>query len=1156
MSVSAGEKVFFNHPDHSWVLGFVKSAENGIHTCAGSVQGTTGEIVCSGLKGDDVHHFVEGSETIVDDLLQLPYLHDSTLLHQIRDRYFSQVMYTRIGAIMLSLNPFDSKIPRYQSKHMSRFFEGVERAGDTSDLGPTLWALAQDAYDMMRKDNAKQSILVSGESGAGKTEAVKIIVNYLTAASTKAQAGTLNVVAERIVQTSPILESFGNAKTLRNDNSSRFGKFMKLYFSPQHNYEVVGCFMESYLLEKSRVVHHGPGERGYHVFYQLVAGQHEQAARWRFSPKGYRKALQQGGEVNFVSPKDDTADFKEMVDSMDIVGMTPEEQIACFDVLATILHLQETVRFDEEQVENQDPMCVVKDTDSIDTLRFVCGELLQIDTEAFVKELTSITHRMAGEDVTKFYRKAQAEDIKDSICKYLYDTTFSWIVQKINNVTAPDPERYDMTTMPWIGLLDIFGFEQFQVNSLEQLCINLANEVIQSFYNDKVFIADKEECVAEGIDVTNMTYSDNAECVDLLTGKGGVFALLDEECTLPTGNDQAFLNKLVERRGKHMCFSKPRMEKNSFVISHFAGGVKYNVEGFREKNMDYVKPSFQSLFKNSPSPILSTINLESSKATTTKKFRTQLAQLLQMISTTHAHWVRCVKPHPNRRPQNFHGQEVMSQLRCSGVLDTVRIRKIGYAIRVPIPEFQRQFRIIKGLDLIPSYAPDAQIGKTKVFMRYNVFADLQSKKSQALVTYAVTTQAYLQHRQSNFVVACHRKVQHLNTIMAMMRGRLSCRTMREHEAEVKREVWLASARQLASTQNHESADRRDIEDEEAVVFEAIRMARKDSLAHIEKLWWASKAERDVEERAAVENEETEMRGYVLREYEWAVADMDRMIQDSYTEAFEAEARRIKRAQEAVYTVQIEEDEARRALEEQLSRDYHDYTVLMAQSAKTIRRRREMEVFREQERIRNYVDSVREYSHAILGLKEGEVGLHKAPMPDSRTGMVFSRGTPSHHNNNNTALSTPHQSMSPRPLSFGSGSALTRNTSPSPPRGSMQQPSYLTPTFSSMAQASNPQSLAKFSPRVSEFSPEYSAASPSLVEAAPSPSLHTPPPAYSTVISARSRTPPSSARRPAGVSQMSSASRRPQQVDTSGTLGAIASLQSIVRRAGRSKNGLR
>lgn len=756
--VDNGTTVAFYSPDHAWVIGSVTAydVKNKTYTCSSKDP----PVVMDKLPGSTDKLWaprVEYLEEDVHDLLQLTELHEASLLFCLKKRYLRNIVYTNIGPIVVALNPFNYEIPWYKDEKMHEYLsEGVVIERNL----PHSWAVAHNTFWEMRENKQNQTVLISGESGAGKTEAAKIVAKYLGAVSTltgtDAQKDAMQAVNKKILASSPILESFGNAKTVRNDNSSRFGKFAKMQFD--RDGFLVGCHVTKYLLEKSRIITSSQNERVYHSFYQLAQGE----AGKKFGIRNVKiyKALSAGGCTS-IDGVDDAQDFLTTQQAMIDVGINDEERNSIFRIVAGILYLQNLEFTETEERTGK----VARIDANLHTAVTRASELWEVSEERLVAELTSNTIVTRNEVTLKLLSRVQAQDMRDSVSKSTYDWLFNWLVEKINRTTDVEQK-----CQQWIGLLDIFGFEDFKINSFEQLCINSANENLQNHYNWHIFTEDMRECKEEGIDTTAVQFVDNKGCLDLLMTKNGIFSLLDEECAR-SGTEKNFLNVLNEKFGgtkqksgdPYFGQALGKAMDNCFKIKHYAAEVQYVVDGFMDKNRDTLKENMKKVLKDSGNvfmaslvPALEDPNARpAAKLTVSGYFIRQLQELMGVITATNPHWIRCIKPHPNKLPLNFHGSGVMSQLRSAGVLDTVKVRKAGYPIRFANELFLRRYAILltgnhessaraKIESIFKNQSIErsiGQLGKTKVFLRQEAFSKLNHAKDEATLEYSLMWQA-------------------------------------------------------------------------------------------------------------------------------------------------------------------------------------------------------------------------------------------------------------------------------------------------------------------------------------------------------------------------------------------------------------------------------
>eukprot|EP00818_Percolomonas_sp_WS_P008469 CAMPEP_0117441274 /NCGR_PEP_ID=MMETSP0759-20121206/3551_1 /TAXON_ID=63605 /ORGANISM="Percolomonas cosmopolitus, Strain WS" /LENGTH=1285 /DNA_ID=CAMNT_0005233125 /DNA_START=408 /DNA_END=4265 /DNA_ORIENTATION=- len=684
----------------------------------------------------------EGS--LAHDLLEVLDLNEASLQVVVEDRFLRDDIYTFIGPIVLAFNPFKWDIPHVQDDQMVYYMN--QKRG----LRPHSWSVADDAYRSMMRGEGNQSILVSGISGAGKTEASKTVAKYLSALSTSMTTDAdrkkfASGIATKIQESSPILEAFGNAKTINNDNSSRFGKFIKLQFD--RDGVILGATIVQYLLERSRVIAPGPNERSYHIFYQMLAGASDQERDLYQLGKVEDFPSLTAGDCTSVDTINDIEEYRNTRAAMDIIGVTSEEQSNVFSVLASILHLNRLLFQQDEDdqafVENRDPL-------------LVAARLLHVSPDLLEQVLVTKKLVIMNNTIIKKLNADGAVDARDALMKALYVNLFNWLIDKINEkIAAPSQGVHS-----FIGLLDIFGFEEFEVNSFEQLCINFSNEALQHHYNSINFKRDMKECKDEGIDVTSVKFNDNTPCIELIKGsksQSGILDLLDAQCSFPKATDQSFHNLTKNTFfKKHKYFDINPVRHEEFYVRHFAGKIEYNTKYWLDKNKDLLKDDILEMLQGSSNKFVSTlvpppIRVKGKLLTVGGHFKNQLNELLTTVNSTLPHWIRCIKPHPSKRPNRFHRIEVMNQLRSSGVLATIKMRREGFSVRLPHKHFWDKFRVLIGegdirasdkaklvegckriLDELNKSTEEAQVGKTKVFLRPHAYSALEKVRGDVL----------------------------------------------------------------------------------------------------------------------------------------------------------------------------------------------------------------------------------------------------------------------------------------------------------------------------------------------------------------------------------------------------------------------------------------
>uniref|UniRef100_A0A6Q2Y5R8 Unconventional myosin-VI n=1 Tax=Esox lucius TaxID=8010 RepID=A0A6Q2Y5R8_ESOLU len=706
----------------------------------------------------------------MEDNCSLMYLNEGTLLNNIRVRYSKDKIYTYVANILIAVNPYYD-IPKHYSPETIKSYQGRS----LGTLPPHVFAIADKAYRDMRVLKMSQSIIVSGESGAGKTENTKFVLRYLTTSY-----GTGQDIDERIVEANPLLEAFGNAKTVRNNNSSRFGKFVEIHFNAKNN--VVGGFVSHYLLEKSRICMQGTEERNYHIFYRLCAGASEDIRKrlhldspdhFRYLNRGctrYFASMDTDKQIgqNRKSPEhvkmgalkdpllDDQADFNRMCAAMKKIGLDDTEKLDLFRVVAGVLHLG---NIDFEETGSTSGGCILM-SQSSQTLSY-CADLLGLDQDDLRVSLTTrvmlTTAGGAKGTVIKVPLKVeQANSARDALAKAVYSCLFDHVVRRVNQCF---PFK---TSSNFIGVLDIAGFEYFEHNSFEQFCINYCNEKLQQFFNERILKEEQELYQREGLGVNEVHYVDNQDCIDLVEARlVGILDILDEENRLPQPSDQHFAETVHSKHRNHFRLTVPRKSKlavhrnirddEGFIIRHFAGAVCYETTQFVEKNNDALHMSLESLVCESKDRFVRELfeNSNNSKDSKQKagklsfisvgnKFKTQLNLLLEKLRSTGSSFIRCVKPNLKMVSHHFEGAQILSQLQCSGMVSVLDLMQGGFPSRAPFHELYNMYKqfmpdnltrldprlfckaLFKALGLNEN---DYKFGLTRVFFRPGKFAE-------------------------------------------------------------------------------------------------------------------------------------------------------------------------------------------------------------------------------------------------------------------------------------------------------------------------------------------------------------------------------------------------------------------------------------------------
>ncbi|KAF3500901.1 hypothetical protein F2Q69_00040633 [Brassica cretica] len=730
-TVKAGSFVWVKDPEEAWLDGEVIEV-NGDDI---KVQCTSGKTVA--VKVSDTHpKDMEVPPSGVTDMTTLAYLHEPGVLQNLKSRYHIDEIYTYTGDILIAVNPF-KQLANLYNDHMIEHYKGAP----FGSLMPHPFAVADAAYRQMINEGVSQSILVSGESGAGKTETAKTLMKYLAKMGGRAvkDLSARRSVEDQVLESNPVLEAFGNAKTVRNNNSSRFGKFVEIQFDQRGR--ISGAAIKTYLLERSRVCQVSDSERNYHCFYMLCAAPSEDIKKLKLEDPTTYRYLNQSHCIK-LEGMDDSKEYAKTREAMGIVGISVEEQEAIFRVLAAILHLGNIEFTNGEETDSSVP----KDNTSLK----IAAELFMCDEQALEDSLCKRVMVTPEETISRCLDPESAAFSRDALAKFVYARLFDWIVNKINNSIGQDPDSKHM-----IGVLDIYGFESFKTNSFEQFCINLTNEKLQHHFNEHVLKMEQDEYKKEEIAWNHIEFPDNREVLQLIEKKpGGIIALLDEACMFPRSTHETFSQKLYETFKTNKHFSKPKLARTDFTVCHYAGDVTYQTQQFLEKNKDYVVAEHQALLGASRCTFIAglfpSLVEDASKQTkfssVASQFKQQLALLMERLSTTEPRYIRCVKPNNLLKPSIFENQNVLQQLRCGGMMEAIEICRAGYPTRKHFDEFLDRFSVLASSTLDKCSDEKAackklleavglkgyQIGKTKVLLMAGQMAELDARRTDVL----------------------------------------------------------------------------------------------------------------------------------------------------------------------------------------------------------------------------------------------------------------------------------------------------------------------------------------------------------------------------------------------------------------------------------------
>lgn len=693
-----------------------------------------------------------------DDMAELTHLNEPSVVHNLRLRYQADLIYTYSGLFLVTINPY-APLPIYGREYIN-MYKGRNR----EDTKPHIFAMADEAFRNLVEEGTNQSILVTGESGAGKTENTKKVIQYLAAVATsdtpRAKSGSRHHsdLSEQILRANPVLEAFGNAQTVRNNNSSRFGKFIRIEFG--RSGQIAGAFIDWYLLEKSRVVRLNSHERNYHVFYQLLRG----------ADRGMRKDFllgdldiddfeytRRGNDT--ISGVSDLDEWNSLLEAFHIMNFSDQDQRAVLQTIATVLHLgnigvvKESLRADQATLAS----------DAQEWVRKAC-HLLGINPDAFTNALLHPRVRAGHEWVVKAQTPEQVRLAIDALAKGIYERSFGNLVNRINQQLDRTSSGSFADDTSFIGVLDIAGFEIFEENSFEQLCINYTNEKLQQFFNHHMFVLEQEEYAREQIEWKFIDFGrDLQPTIDLieLPNPIGIFSCLDEDSVMPKATDKSFTDKLHSLWDRKTPKYKRSLLKHGFMLTHYAAEVEYSTEGWLEKNKDPLPDNVTRLLAGSTNKHIAQLFADCGDAeegegvarsrvkkglfrTVAQRHKEQLSTLMNQLHSTHPHFVRCILPNHKKKPKQFSAPLVLDQLRCNGVLEGIRIARTGFPNRLPFAEFRARYEVLcqgmpKGylegqaackimlgkLNLDTSWY---RVGLTKVFFRAGVLAELEEQR--------------------------------------------------------------------------------------------------------------------------------------------------------------------------------------------------------------------------------------------------------------------------------------------------------------------------------------------------------------------------------------------------------------------------------------------
>ncbi|XP_031439478.1 myosin-7-like [Clupea harengus] len=762
---------FVPDPEDEYVKGTIVSRDGDKVTC----ETEKGKTVV--VKESDIHPQNPPKFDKIEDMVMFTFLHEPAVLYNLKERYAAWMIYTYSGLFCVTVNPYKS-LPVYNQEVVVAY-----RGKKRTEAPPHIFSISDNAYQYMLADRENQSILITGESGAGKTVNTKRVIQYFASVaaggakketSDKKGVSLQGSLEDQIIQCNPALEAFGNAKTIRNDNSSRFGKFIRIHFAA--NGKLASADIETYLLEKSRVTFQLKAERDYHIFYQILSQKKPELLELLLiTANPYDYAFISQGETTVTSINDGD-ELMATDEAFDVLGFTQEEKNSIYKLTGAIMHYG-NMKFKQKQREEQ---AEADGTEDADKSAFLMG----LNSADLIKTLCHPRVKVGHEWVTKGQNVQQVYYAVGALAKAVYERMFLWMVVRINqSLDTRQPRQY------FIGVLDIAGFEIFDFNTFEQMCINFTNEKLQQFFNHHMFVLEQEEYKKEGIEWTFIDFGmDLQACIDLIEKPMGIMSILEEECMFPKASDATFKTKLYDNHlGKSNNFQKPRIVKGKpeahFSLVHYAGAVDYNINNWLVKNKDPLNETVVGLYQKSSMKMLGSLfaNFASADSATAESagggkakekkkkgssfqtvsalHRENLNKLMTNLRSTHPHFVRCIIPNETKTPGAMENPLVMHQLRCNGVLEGIRICRKGFPNRILYGDFKQRYRILN-----PAAIPEGQFidskksaekllgsldidhnqyrfGHTKVFFKAGLLGTLEEMRDDRLALIITRLQA-------------------------------------------------------------------------------------------------------------------------------------------------------------------------------------------------------------------------------------------------------------------------------------------------------------------------------------------------------------------------------------------------------------------------------
>merc|ERR1719446_1856890 len=749
----------------------------------GEIQGTKGDLVTVALADGETKNYKKDLVGQVnppkfekcEDMSNLTYLNEASVLYNLKSRYVTKLIYTYSGLFCVAINPY-KRYPIY-TERASKIYIGKRR----NEVPPHIFAISDGAYMDMNQNHTNQSMLITGESGAGKTENTKKVIAYFANVaknpSKRPEDANKPGLEDQIVQTNPVLEAFGNAKTVRNDNSSRFGKFIRIHFGPSG--KLAGADIESYLLEKARVISQQAAERSYHIFYEMMSDKIPMVKPTAMlSDNIYDYHYVSQGKIT-VASIDDGEDMEFCHNAFTTLGFSEQDVVEIYQITGAVMHAGELKFKQRGRKEQAEPDGTEKGD--------IIGKLLGVEGIDLYKNLCKPKIKVGNEFVSQGRSVDQVSYSVGAIAKGLFDRLFKWLVLMCNRIL----DTTGLKRAHFIGVLDIAGFEIFDFNGFEQICINFCNEKLQQFFNHHMFVLEQEEYKREGIDWVFVDFGmDLQACIELFEKPMGILAILEEESMFPKATDKSFTEKLNSNHlGKSACFQKPKPAKPGqidahFAIAHYAGTVSYNLSGWLEKNKDPLNDTVVDQLKKGTNEIIKILFAEhpgqsggppqdgggkkkkgaGGFKTVSSSYRNQLDSLMRTLHNTCPHFIRCIVPNETKSPGVIDAGLVMHQLTCNGVLEGIRICRKGFPNRIAYDDFKHRYKILNAkacseiaddkkmalatLDSVGLDRDKYRVGKTKVFFKAGVLGELEEIRDDRLGKIVGWLQAWIRGKLS------------------------------------------------------------------------------------------------------------------------------------------------------------------------------------------------------------------------------------------------------------------------------------------------------------------------------------------------------------------------------------------------------------------------